>query len=40
MENGASAEHEHINAAKITVDFLRQLLDVFIAGDVRAAGVT
>ncbi len=39
MGNGASTKHENIDAAKIAVDSLHQLLDVLIAGEVRAANV-
>jgi hypothetical protein len=40
MGNGATAEYEDIDAGKITIDFLRQLLDVLIASEVGAADVT
>jgi hypothetical protein len=38
--NGTSAQYKDIDAAKIAVDSLRQLLDVFITGQIRTADVT
>jgi hypothetical protein len=39
VKNGASTQDQHVHAAKLPANRLRQFVDVFIAGEVSAADV-